>query len=101
MSNRWIGRAAVAIAVIGVTWANTGVERIAGDHEVGTSWQGFVKHRPSAQLVFENPARRGLEQIAPESMLPAQRAEFLAYCDIRFGAADAAQCQSMLRQRVL
>lgn len=101
MKRAWLGRGAVLIVVLGVSWANVGVERIAGDHEVGDSWQSFVKHRPSPRLVFENPAARGLELTPVESMPPAERAAFLDYCDIRFGAADAAQCQALLRKRVL
>ena len=100
MSHPWIGRMALAIAVIGVSWANTGVERIAGDHEVGTSWQGFVKHSPSPRMLFENPAQRGSEPVPLDALSPAERAAFLDYCDIRWGASDAMQCQTALRARV-
>jgi hypothetical protein len=101
MRNPWIGRAALAITVIGVSWANTGVERVAGDHEAQTSWQGFVKHRPSPRVMFENPAWRAGELAPFETLSPAERADFLEYCDIRWGASDVAQCQAALRARVL
>lgn len=101
MKRSWIGRGAVVIALIGVTWANAGVERIAGDHELGPSWQGFVKHTPSARLIFENPAQRGLELAPLETMAPAERAAFADYCAIRFGVADTTECQALLRKRAI
>lgn len=99
MKRAWIGRAAVGVTLVAVLWANTGVEKIAGDHETGPAWQGFVKQQPSLRLVFENPAQRGLELAPLAAMLPAERAAFLEYCAIRFGASDPVACQAILRKR--
>ena len=88
-------RGAIAIAVVAVAWAFVGVERVPGDHEVGVSWEAFLKHRLSARLVFENPARRGLEVVPFEALSSAEQASLIAFCRIRFGTVDPDQCQAI------
>lgn len=97
---RTVGGALLVVAVC-ATWLCTGVERIPGDHEVGTAWPLFVKQRPSLQFVFENPAGRGLELTPVESMSATQRAAFIDYCHIRFGTTDAAKCQAEIAMRAM
>jgi hypothetical protein len=89
----------VAVMVAGILWAFVGVERIVGDHEIGVSWEPFIKQRPSLQLRFENPAQKGLEIDPFEALSPAEQAAFNEFCAIRFGATDAAQCRALIGQR--
>ena len=88
-----IKRGATAIAVAGVVWAFVGVERVPGDHEVGVSWEAFFKHRPTMQLIFENPGRKSLEVAPFETLAPAEQAALIAFCRIRFGTADPRKCK--------
>lgn len=79
-------------AGIGALWTFVGVERIVGDHELGVSWEVFIKHRPTLQLRFDNPAWKGLELVAINEFSTPQRAAFSSYCEIRFGEADLRLC---------
>jgi len=79
-------------AGIGALWTFVGVDRIVGDHELGISWEAFIKHRPSLQLRFDNPARKGLELATIDEFSTSQRAAFSSYCEIRFGEADLKRC---------
>lgn len=88
-----------AVGLVGALWAFVGVERLVGDHEVGVSWVLFLKHRPSLQVRFTNPAQKGLE-IAPfESLSPAEQAAFVEFCGIRFGVRDTLRCYAFISDR--
>lgn len=89
----------VAVITIGILWAFVGVERIVGDHEMGLSWEPFIKHRPSLQLRFQNPAQKGLEIEPFETLSAVEQAAFKEYCVSRFGTSDIMQCRSLIAQR--
>lgn len=94
-------KAAVAVLVICTLWAFVGVERIAGDHEVGVSWETFIKHRPSTQLKFQNPAQKGLELIPFEALSLADQTAFIEFCAIRFGTTNTTQCRATILERMV
>lgn len=89
----------VAVVLAGILWAFGGVERMVGDHEVGVSWEPFVKHRPSLQVRFTNPAQKGLEIVPFDSLSPAEQVEFIEFCSTRFGVADAGHCHALVSDR--
>ncbi len=101
MTNTRINRALLVAVIFGMLWSFVGVERIVGDHEVGVAWQAFIKHRPSAKLVFQNPAQNGLEIMRYEALAPADQTSFINYCGVRFGTVDPVQCHTILIQRVI
>ncbi len=92
---------AVAAVSIAMVWALIGVERIAGDHELGPSWQVFIKRRASAHVLFSNPAQRGLETVGWNRLALHQRQSVIDYCEIRFGLSDMGLCYTRLMQRKL
>lgn len=87
--------------VVAAMWAFVGFERIVGDHEVGASWEPFIKHRPSLQMRFENPAQKGLEIVEFENLSPDDQAAFTNFCAFRFGTTDAARCSAALVGRMV
>lgn len=89
----------VGVLLAGILWAFGGVERMVGDHEVGVSWEPFVKHRPSLQVRFMNPAQKGLEIVPFDALSPAEQAEFIEFCNIRFGVADVGRCHALVSDR--
>lgn len=82
----------IAAAFIGVLWAFVGLERIVGDHEIGVSWEPFIKHQPSLQMRFTNPIQYGLDTEPFETLSPDEERQFLEFCSIRFGITDGRQC---------
>ena len=92
-------KGALGVVATGTLWAFVGVERIVGDHEVGVSWEPFIKHRPSLQVRFENPAQKGLELTPVGELSASERAAFIEFCDLRFGEADAASCYARVADR--
>ena len=85
-------KSGMATATVCLLWTFVGFERTVGDHEMGVSWEPFLKHRPSMQLLFENPAQNGLELAPLEELPPAGQTAFIEFCDIRFAEADTAKC---------
>ncbi|MES2743537.1 MAG: hypothetical protein V4754_21665 [Pseudomonadota bacterium] len=71
-----------------------GVDRFVGDHEVGVTWIFFLKHKPTVQFEFSNPAQLGLELIPINKLTPGQRKKVIEYCDIRYGIVDIDFCYS-------
>jgi hypothetical protein len=94
-------KATVAVVIVCTLWVFVGVERIVGDHEVGISWEAFIKHRPSVQLKFQNPAQKGLELIPFEALSLADQTAFIEFCAIRFGTTNTAQCRAIILERVV
>lgn len=88
----------VAAIVFSAIWAFVGVERIVSDHEKGITWELFIKHRPSLQVRFENPARKGLEIEPIENLSPAEQDAFIEFCTVRFGVMDTMQCRALILQ---
>ena len=89
---------AVAVAVVVMLWAFVGVERTVGDHELGTSWEVFVKRRPAALMLFHNPSRQGLEVLPFNALSLSDQAAFIEFCAIRFGVTDPLQCRAMVME---
>lgn len=89
----------IGVVLIGGLWAFIGVERIVGDHEIGVSWEPFIKHRPSLQVRFDNPVQNGLELTPVGELSASERAAFVEFCNIRFGETDVARCYALITDR--
>lgn len=89
----------IACIAVGLLWAFVGVERVVGDHEMGVSWEPFVKHQPSLQIRFTNPAQKGLELASFDSLSPREQTAFVEFCVIRFGEPDPAKCSTAISNR--
>lgn len=87
--------------IVVLLWLFVGFDRYVGDHEVGTQWDPFIKHKPTATVFFQNPAQIGLD-IAPfDTLDEGQRKNVIEYCQIRFGVDDVKRCyEVMLATRV-
>ena len=94
-------KATVAAVVAVMLWAFVGVERIVGDHEAGISWETFIKHRPTLQVIFQNPAQKDLDIASFDTLSLAEQAAFIDYCTIRFGTPDAGQCRAIVIGRIV
>jgi len=101
MKTAWVKTVSIVAFAVVVLWSFVGAERIIDDHEVGTSWQIFIKHRPSLHLTFKNPAQKGLEIVDYNALSSSDRASFLEFCNIRFGIIEPLQCQTILRKRTV
>jgi len=84
--------ALIALVLCCMAWPFVGLEQLVGDHEVGVVWTPFIKHRPSMQMLFTNPAQEGLDTLPFESLPSQRQAAFLAYCRVRFGLTSAQKC---------
>jgi hypothetical protein len=82
----------IGVVAAAALWAFVGVERIVSDHEIGVAWEPFIKHRPSLQVWFENPAQKGLELTPVVAMPASEHAAFIGFCELRFGEVDAVRC---------
>lgn len=96
---RTVRLALIALVLCCLAWPFVGLERLIGDHEVGVVWTPFLKHRPSLQMLYVNPAQEGLDSLPFESLPPQQHAEFLAYCRVRFGLTSGQKCATALADR--
>lgn len=95
------GTALVALAtLVAVAWGFTGVERLVGDHEVGVSWEPFIKHTPTWHIRFENPAQKGLDLVPLESLSVSERQRLAEFCEVRFGQTSPKRCYEQLTARV-
>jgi len=89
----------LAVAAVVVLWLFVGIERIAGDHEIGVSSRLFIKHQPSLQFHFSNPAEIGLDIIPIEELSASEQVAFKHYCELRFGESEPAKCYARLTDR--
>jgi hypothetical protein len=89
----------IAVVIAVIAWSFVGVERIVGDHEIGVTWEPFIKHRPSLQIRFQDPGQKGLDIVPFEALPPADRAAFIEFCAIRFGSANVTQCRALIAAR--
>lgn len=78
-------------------WLSFGVDRVASDESVG--YNGFIKHRLTFKVHYENPAWRGLEIFPHEKMTPEDQKQHIEYCEIRFGVSDIAECNKKFRKQ--
>jgi hypothetical protein len=101
MKTAWVNRVSIVAFAVVVLWSFVGAEHIIDDHEVGTSWQIFIKHRPSLHFTFKNPAQKGLEIVDYKALSSSDRSSFLEFCNIRFGIIEPSQCQTILKNRAI
>ena len=83
-----------------MVWAFVGVERLVGDHEIGVSWEPFIKHKVTWRFHFENPAQKGLDIVPLASLAAAERQELVRFCTVRFGLSSIQQCHERLSARL-
>jgi hypothetical protein len=83
-----------------ITWAFVGIERMVGDHEVGVSWEPFIKQRVDFRWQFKNPVQRGLDLLDMSNLSAAQKQELVDFCSIRFGEVDMDQCYKIIKNRM-
>lgn len=91
---------AALAGLLAATWAVVGVERLVGDHEIGVSWEPFIKHTPTWRIRFENPAQKGLDLVPLASLAIQEQQQLAEFCEIRFGQANAQQCYERLSARL-
>lgn len=89
----------IALPILAALWLFVGVERVVGDHEIGVTWEPFIKHHSDPRVFFENPAQHGLDIVPYEELSPAEQQRFVDYCNLRFGVSDPNQCHEALRAR--
>jgi len=90
-----------AAALVGCLWPFVGIERIVGDHEVGVSWEPFIKHRPSVRSLYSNPAQHGLDFVPFEDLSPVEQKRFVEFCSVRFGIQAPSSCGATIAARGL
>jgi hypothetical protein len=61
----------------------------------------FLKSRPTWVLRFKNPAQRGLDRDAFDTLDAARQQAFRDYCAVRFGIADPHRCEKAIEDRRL
>lgn len=96
---RTLIKCCLRVMVASPLWAFVGIEHVVGYHELGSSWEPFMKHRPSLQVRFKNPAQKGLDLAAFDSLSPTEQIAFVEFCTILFGMHDPAKCDMVLRER--
>jgi hypothetical protein len=89
----------VAVGMGALLWAFVGFERLVGDHEVGVTWEPFLKHRGTLQVRFTNPSQQGLEIIPFEDLSNEEKTNFIQFCEIRYGLTDPKQCYARIAAR--
>lgn len=92
-------KSCIGAVLVGVCWLFVGVERIVGDHEVGVSWEPFLKHRPSLTVRFTKLAQKDLEIVPFEALSPKEQADLMEFCRIRFGFSDYKRCYISISNR--
>lgn len=79
-------------------WLTLGIEEIPREH--GTDYEFFAKQTPALQIVFRNPAVCGECDTPPLQALSAEvRQAFGAFCRVRFGLNDVAECHAIYAER--
>lgn len=92
---RLLKRHLIIAAILTVTllaWLFLGFDRYVGDHEVGVSWQPFLKASPTFQLTFSNPAQPVLDIVSFDNLDAESRIRFSRYCRVRYGTEDVERC---------
>jgi hypothetical protein len=90
----------LAILIVAITWTLLGVERVVGDHEIGVSWEPFLKHTITWRFRFENPAQKGLDIVPLASLTVPEQRELTRFCEVRFGQSNLQQCHELLSARL-
>lgn len=76
-----------------------GAEFLIGDHEIGSSWSMFIKHRPTWQFEFHNPAQHTLDIEPYDDLTIDEKAKLRDFCLIRFGLPDIDLCYAKMHER--
>lgn len=85
-------RTFLCVAAVVAVWLFIGIERLVGDHEIGVSYQPFIKHRPDWRLLFSDPTQVDLETISFKKLTAAGQRSVIEYCEIRFGLINVEEC---------
>lgn len=97
---RWISLGLLAVAVAVFFRMFVGSEYVENDHEIGSSWEPFLKHRPTFRYEFRNPAEQNLELVPFDTLSPDEQEQLRDYCEIRFGLKDIPQCYARMNARM-
>jgi hypothetical protein len=98
---KWIKRGFLAVAIVILFRAYVGSEYVENDHEIGSDWEPFLKHRPTFRYEFRNPAERNLELVPFDKLLPDEQMQLRDYCEIRFGLKNIPQCYVRMDARMI
>ena len=74
-----------------------GFDNYVGDHEVGTSWDPFIKSKPTLQMLFKNPEQYTLDFDPYETLTKDKQFQFIEYCEIRWGTRDPHTCEKIVQ----
>lgn len=98
MSKKRILVSVLTVAVVSLTALPfVGFDRYVGDHEVGASWDPFIKSKPMLKMLFKNPEQYTLDFDPYESLDKDKQREFVEYCDIRWGTRDPHSCEKIVQ----
>ncbi|WP_062114893.1 hypothetical protein [Collimonas pratensis] len=91
----------LAIPVVVLAWLFVGLGRYAGDHEVASAWDPFIKHKPTITTFYKNPAQVGLDMVPIENLDASGKKSLIEYCQVRYGTDDIKHCyDAFLTSRV-
>ncbi|WP_098497800.1 hypothetical protein [Collimonas sp. PA-H2] len=82
----------VAIPVVVLAWLFVGMDRYVGDHEAGSAWDPFIKHKPTITTFYKNPAQVGLDMVPMETLDESGKKSLIEYCQVRYGTDDIKRC---------
>ncbi|WP_211465962.1 hypothetical protein [Collimonas silvisoli] len=85
----------VAVPLVLVTWLFVGLDRYVGDHEVGSGWDPFIKHKPTTTMFYKNPAQFGLDMEPFKSLDEDDKKNLIEYCRVRYGTDDIKRCYEL------
>ncbi|HEY4291744.1 hypothetical protein [Luteibacter sp.] len=98
---RILRRTGFVAALFLITWLFVGCEKVYGDHEVGNWHWPFIKHEPSFQVHFENPADVGLEILPPDKLTRGEQWKLPKFCEVRYGVSSVISCyEAMCEERM-
>lgn len=91
--HHWLSVTFGVVACIGI-WLFLGIEVIHREHD--TDVQFFAKQQPGLRVTYTNPVLCGECDVKPLDKLDqTQRAEFLTFCEVRFGLREIRQCYAI------
>ena len=93
--NGWrAGALGGAAAIVALAWLFVGIEETPREHR--TDYDFFMKQMPAARMIYRNPAVCGECDVAPfDSLRPAIRDEFAAFCRVRYGISEVRLCYAI------
>jgi len=87
----------IVVASVLASTPFVGFDQYVGDHEVGTSWDLFIKSKPTLRMLFKNPEQYALDFDPYETLGKDKQREFIEYCEIRWGASDPHVCEKIVQ----